>query len=115
MRPRAGYTCGVSTCTPLPCPPCCSAAQLSRLLAAADRLPVDMRVALDLHSRSQPEDCWHAALSDRLREAEVGASGKRSGDARRGGGDGAMLNGAVAATVRGAKRGASAAAVSHGF
>lgn len=90
----------------VPATPHCSASQLRRVLAAAEHLPVDMRLALDLQSRSHPEDCWQAALTQRLHEANAGAPSRR--------GDGAMLNGAVAVTasaMRNATRGATAAKV----
>lgn len=73
-----------------------------------------MRVALELHARSQPEDCWYAALTDRLRVAEASTSRKHAGGAAPRRGDGAMLNGAVAAAVRTAKRGAPAATAGQG-
>ncbi|KAL4422464.1 hypothetical protein ABPG75_008661 [Micractinium tetrahymenae] len=95
-----------------------SAAQLRRLLAAAERLPVDMRLALEIHARSEPADCWYAALTERLREAGAPAAATRpSGASARRGADGAVLNGAVAvaaAAVRRGKRGASAAAARQG-
>lgn len=108
--PRGGsraVTAPAAAClSRVPATPHCSASQLRRVLAAAEHLPVDMRLALDLQSRSHPEDCWQAALTQRLHEANAGAPSRR--------GDGAMLNGAVAVTasaMRNATRGATAAKV----
>jgi hypothetical protein len=44
----------------------CSQEQLHRLLAAAQRLPVELRIQLELHTRSEPTDCWHKELTQRL-------------------------------------------------
>lgn len=43
-----------------------SADQVQRLLRAAHALPIDMRLSMDLHARSEPGDCWYAALQQRL-------------------------------------------------
>ena len=48
------------------CPALCSQEQLHRLLAAAQRLPVELRIQLELHARSEPADCWHKQLTQRL-------------------------------------------------
>ena len=57
---------------PSPRPPGRSLHQARRLLDAADRLPVEMRIALDLHARSEPDADWHSQLVaiHRLREIE---------------------------------------------
>ena len=47
-------------------PVLCSQEQLQRLLAAAQRLPVELRIQLELHARSEPADCWHKQLTQRL-------------------------------------------------
>lgn len=61
------------TATRLPLPVPCSLQQARRLLAAAGRLPVEMRIQLGLHARSEPAADWHSQLLaiQRLREVEA--------------------------------------------
>lgn len=57
---------------PSPPLPLYSLQQTRRLLAATARLPVEMRIQLDLHARSEPAADWHAQLRSiqRMREIE---------------------------------------------
>ena len=63
------------TAAPLAPPPPlpCSLQQARRLLAAAGRLPVEMRIQLGLHARSEPAADWHSQLLavQRVREVEA--------------------------------------------
>ena len=70
------------TCPPLLTPtlPLCSLAHVRRLLAAADRLPVEMRIQLGLHARSEPAADWHSKLLalQRCLEAEQACAARQA-------------------------------------
>lgn len=53
--------------------------QIKRLLAAAGKLPVEMRIELELHARTEPADCWYRQLTQRLQRGEA----RQLGQARR--------------------------------
>ncbi len=57
---------------PHPAPtPTCSLPHVRRLLAAAGRLPVEMRIQLGLHARSEPASDWHTKLLTLQRALEA--------------------------------------------
>lgn len=58
----------------LPSSPVRSVDQVLRLLAATHALPVELSIALELHARSEPADCWYSALLQRLRQEQRAAA-----------------------------------------